>query len=202
MKPDVVNGRQLRVRAAAGLLVLLSLIAIFLWTKRSSRPDLDPPTVLAQVQRLNQLATVKYTVQKVVSLTEHAQPVGAESILIVVQAHVRAGVDLANMRQENIRVERDGSVTVLLPPAQILEVSIDEKETKVWDRRKTWWTPWIPYSRDLEKNARLAGLDAARKAALDMGVLAQAQRNAEDSIQSLLNLAGVKKVVVVPAAQS
>jgi hypothetical protein len=158
--------------------------------------------VVAQVQRLNELATVKYTIQKIVDLTEEKYPVGSESILLVVQARVRAGVDLGTMRPENVSVERDGSVVVRLPPAQIFDVSIDEKETKVWDRRKTWWTPWIPYSRDLEKNARLAGLEAARQAALEMGALAQARRNAEESIRSLLELAGVKKVIVIQANQS
>jgi hypothetical protein len=32
-----------------------------------------------------------------------------------------------------------------LPPSKILHVEFDEKSTKVWDRTKTWWTPWVPY---------------------------------------------------------
>jgi hypothetical protein len=75
-------------------------------------------------------------------------------------------------------------------------VSIDEKETKVWDRYKTWWTPWVGYSLDLEQRARLAGIEAATRSALDMGVLSQAEINAETSIRGLLGLAGVKAVQI------
>ena len=79
-----------------------------------------------------------------------------------------------------------------------LNAFIDEKETKVWDREKTWWTPWVPFSLDLEQRARLAGLDAAKKAALEMGILTQAQRNAETSIRVTLELAEHKSVTVIP----
>ena len=96
----------------------------------------------------------------------------------------------------------DDSVTVRLPPAQILNVSIDEKETKVWDRQKTWWTPWVPYSKELEGRARVQGLEEAKKAALEMGILKQAQQNAESSILGLLKLTGIKNVHIVPAGIS
>ena len=35
---------------------------------------------------------------------------------------------------------------VVLPPPKIIHIVIDDKETKVWDRRITWWTPWVPYN--------------------------------------------------------
>jgi hypothetical protein len=54
---------------------------------------------------------------------------------------------------------------------------------------------------DLEQRARIEGLRAARQAALDMGILGNAQQNAERSIRSLLGFAGVN-VVVLPAGSS
>jgi hypothetical protein len=181
----------------AGAFVLL--IAIFWIYRRGERPRIDPPSVLAQVQRLNQLATVKYTIQKVIGLTEQKQPVGSESILLIVQASVQAGIDLAGLRQDDVEVRRDGTVVVRLPAAKILSVSIDEKETKVWDRQKTWWTPWVAYSLDLEQRARLAGIASVSQAALDMGILPQAKQNAEASIRGLLGLGGVKAVQIITA---
>jgi hypothetical protein len=180
-------------------IVLLIAIATFWMYKRVGRPRLDPPSVLAQVQRLNQLATVKYTIQKVVGLTEQKQPVGSESILLIIQASVLAGIDLASLHPEDIEVHRDGTVVVRLPPPKILTITIDEKETKVWDRQKTWWTPWVAYSVDLEQKARLAGIAAVSQAALDMGILSQAEQNAETSIRGLLGLGGVKAVQFVGA---
>ncbi len=181
---------------------LLISISIFWISKREGRPRIDPPSVLAQVQRLNQLATVKYTIQKVIGLPEEKQPVGSESILLIVQASVQAGIDLASLRPDDVIVRPDGTVVVRLPAAKILNVSIDEKETKVWDRQKTWWTPWVAYSLDLEQRARLAGMEAVGKAAVDMGILPQAETNAETSIRGLLGLAGVKSVQIVAAKVS
>lgn len=178
-------------------LALLISISIFWISKREGRPRIDPPSVLAQVQRLNQLATVKYTIQKVIGLTEEKQPVGSESILLIVQASVQAGIDLASLRPDDVMVRSDGTVVVRLPEAKILNVSIDEKETKVWDRQKTWWTPWVAYSLDLEQRARLAGVEAVNQTALDMGILPQAERDAETSIRGLLGLAGVKAVQII-----
>jgi hypothetical protein len=93
-------------------------------------------------------------------------------------------------------------VRVRLPPARILSVSVDEKETKVWDRQKTWWTPWVPFSKELEQRARVQGVEAAQAAALEMGILRQAQQNAEASIRGLLELSGVKHVEVAPNGAS
>lgn len=181
------------------LLLVLAALVYWQWTARTHP---DPTAVLTQVRQLNQLATVRYTVQKVVGLREPKQPLGEESILLILQARVEAGVDVASIRPDDVTVRPDRSVVIVLPPAQILNVAVDEKETKVWDRQKTWWTPWVPYSLDLEQRARMQGLEAARQAALDMGILANAQQNAERSIRTLLGLAGVKNVVVLPAGSS
>jgi hypothetical protein len=166
-------------------------------------PDqLDAPAVVTQVRQLKQLATVRYTVQKVVGLREAIHPVGEESILLVVQASVEAGIDLAALTDRDVEAGSDGSVRLRLPPARLLNVSIDEKQTQVWDRSKTWWTPWVPYSKDLESRARLRGIEGARQAALEMGILKHAEQNAETAIRALLNLSGVKQVQIVPGSVS
>lgn len=187
------------MKALAILVLLAGAVALFVY--RNGPPHPDTPAVVAQIRQLNQLATVRYTVQKVVGIREPSYPLGEESILLVVQARVEAGVDLANLDAKAVEASRDG-VTVRLPPSQVLHVSIDEGETRVWDRTKTWWTPWVPYSPALESKARQQGLEAARQAALEMGILKQAQRNAADSIRTLLTLAGIQHVNVIPADAS
>lgn len=185
---------------AASLALLIALV--FLFWKVGLPARLERPVVLAQVKQLNELATVRYAIQKVVAIREDKQPVGSESILLILQARVEAGINLDGMHADDITIRRDGGITVRLPPPKILNVYVDEKNTKVWDRQKTWWTPWVPYSLDLEQRARMAGLDSARQAALDMGILANAERNAENSVRALLELAGAKQVVVLPASSS
>jgi hypothetical protein len=179
------------LRSSIFLLVLIAA-AIIYW--RASDVRTEPAAILTQVQRLNQLTTVRYTVQRVVTLTEEKHPVGSESILLIVQARVEAGIDLSSLTAKDIVRKKDGSIAITLPVPKILSVAIDEKDTKVWDRQKTWWTPWIPYSLDLEQRARMMGLDAAKESAIEMGILTASAQNAETSVRSLLGLAGFKNV--------
>ena len=189
-------------RKAIGLVLITIGVSWWLVRRWAPPPPLDPPAILTQVRQLNQLASVKYTVQKVVAIREQKQPVGSESILLILQASVDAGIDLASLRPDSVSLASDGGLVIRLPRPQILHVSVDEKETKVWDRQKTWWTPWIPYSLDLEQRARVAGLEEVKQAALAMGILGHAEVNAMTSIRSLLALVGVKTVVFIPASAS
>src|SRR5205085_1794474 len=121
-------------------------------------------------------------------------PVGSESILLIVQARVLGGINLSELKDKDIRMAGDRHVDIQLPPSRLLHVEFDEKNTKVWDRTKTWWTPWVPYDIDLEKKARMAALDSVKQEALDMGILLDAQVNAQNLIRALLHPLGVEKV--------
>jgi hypothetical protein len=150
----------------------------------------DPPATLREIQRLNELVTVKYSIQKVVGFEEQKQPLGMEKLLLIVQAKVLAGVDLASLTPADIKESTPGNILVRLPQAKILHVIVDEKATKVWDRQVTWWTPWVPFNKDLERQARLAALESIREAALEMGILVDAQANARTAIRRILGFAG------------
>src|ERR1051326_5879281 len=122
-----MEGTRSRVIIAAGISV--TLLAFWIW-RRERRPELDAPAVLVRVQQLNQLATVKYTVQKVIGLKEQKEPFGSESILLIMEANVEAGVDLASMHSDDVILRPDGTVVLRIPEPKILNVVINEKETK------------------------------------------------------------------------
>lgn len=82
-----------------------------------------------------------------IGLTDQHYPVGSESILLIMQANVEAGVDLASLHKSDITRNSDGAIVVRLPEPKILNVVMDEKQTKVWDRQKTWWaTPRLQFN--------------------------------------------------------
>jgi Protein of unknown function (DUF4230) len=200
------SGTQLRVRwAAYGVVagVLLAAIAFLssrnLTREASPARTLDAVTVVHEIQRLNELVSVKYTVQKVVGLEEQKLPFGSEKLLLFVQAEVLAGIDLSVLAASDVKMLPAGRMQVVLPPPKIVHIVIDDKQTKVWDRRITWWTPWVPFNPDLERQARLAAKDAVERGAIEMGILNQARRNAEAGIRSLLETLGVKSVTVASA---
>ena len=158
--------------------------------------DLDAAAVVHEVQRLNDLVTVRYVVTKVVGLTEDKQPVGSESILLMVQGKVLAGINLGDFNQYNIESLKGQNAVIRIPPPKIMEAFLDENNTKVWDRRITWWTPWVAPDKDLEHKARLQALDDIRKTAIQMGILDDARRNAETSIRKFLETFGITAITI------
>jgi hypothetical protein len=196
-----VNNRRASVLSLAlGLALGLGVALVFprlqsgLFSGGAVARVFDPPAVVQQIRGLSQLVTVKYTIQKAIALEEQKVPFGAERLLLFVQAEVAAGVDLSQLQDFDIKQQKDGVVLVSLPRADVTTVVIDDKLTRVWDRSITWWTPWVPYNQDLERQARLQARDEVEKAARDMGILNQARQNAEAIIRGLLVSAGATDV--------
>jgi hypothetical protein len=158
------------------------------------RRVVDAPAVVREIQELSELVTVKYSIQKVVGLEEEKVPFGSERVLLMVQGDVLGGVDLSLLSTNDVQVSADGVVTARLPQPKIMHVYVDEKQTRVWDRSKTWWTPWEPYDPELEQKARLAALEAIQAAAVQMGILSNAQNNAEKTVSKLLRAGGAESV--------
>ena len=152
------------------------------------------PAMLTQIQKLNELVTVKYSVQKVIGMEEAKQPFGTEKLLLIVQARVLGGVDLNKLRKGDVFANGKAAYVVRLPAAEVLYVAIDERETKVWDRQITWWTPWVPFNKDLERQARIAASEEIKKSAVGMGILEDARRQAEAAIRNLLQAFGVTQI--------
>src|SRR5438309_3450641 len=147
------------------VLVALFVFAHFVGT-RWSLSSLNRPAVIIQIKQLKQLVTVRYSIQRIVGITEPKVPFGSESILLLVEGRVLAGVDLATLDSRDVTISKDGSVQISLPAARLIETFLDEKQTRVWDRSVTWWTPWVPFDPDLEHKARLKAVDEVRSAAL------------------------------------
>ncbi len=175
------------VSSSALIVVLCGIFLYSLFREAYGIHRLNSASVVTQVKQLNQLVTVKYSIQRVVGLREPKVPFGEESILLMVQGQVLAGVDLATLTSHDVRYTGKRSIAIRLPAAKLFEAFLDEKQTKVWDRQITWWTPWVPYDPDLEHKARLQAINDIRSAAIGMGILDQAQRNAESAIRNFLS---------------
>jgi Protein of unknown function (DUF4230) len=176
---------------ASSLLVVL-VLGLLLFTRLGSvlgigLERLDSTSVVTQVKKLDQLVTVKYSVQRVVGIKEERQPLGEESILLMVEGQVLAGVDLSSLTAADIQISGGRKVSVVVPRAKVMHVFLDEHKVKVWDRRITWWTPWVAPDPDLEHKARLNALDDIQAAAIGMGILEDAQCNAKTAIQAFLD---------------
>ena len=186
----------------ASTLVLAIIVAALLLPRLlhpGPRVTADPPAMVREIRRMSELVSVHYLIQKVVGLEEQKQPLGSEKILLIVQARVLGGVDLAEIQPGDV-IDRGDHWVVRMPPARILHVNLDNQETRVWDRQITWWTPWVAPNPDLERQARLKAVTDIQAAALGMGILKEAQQGAENTLRGFLPGFGIRNVTFSSAS--
>lgn len=154
----------------------------------------DPITVIREVRTLARLETIQYTVEKVISAETNQNAFGflfGDKLLFVAHGVVIAGVDLAKITPEDIRV--DGEVLyVRMPAAEIFVATLDNEKSYVYDRETGLLSG---AKKDLETSARQAAEVEIRKAAVEDGILATAQSNAQTFLDRLLRDMGYAEVI-------
>jgi hypothetical protein len=156
----------------------------------------DPVTIINQIRPLARLETIQYTVEKVIT-AEVGQgslaPLFGDKLLFVGHGYVTAGIDLQDIRSEDFLVE-DGVIRVRLPQAEIFDATLDNDKSYIYDRV----TGLLRHGDiNLETTARQAAEEQIKQAALDDGILTQAQTNAESYMQSLLNKLGYSQIIFI-----
>jgi hypothetical protein len=96
--------------------VLLALLAVNLAVPRKKVP---PQVGVRTLKDLAELATVEYHVTKIVSYKDVAW-YGDRKILFEAAATVKAGIDMNELTDQDIRVNDDATVNITLPRPKIL----------------------------------------------------------------------------------
>lgn len=138
----------------------------------------DPVTYINEIRALARLETIQYSVEKVITGETGGGTFATlfgDKILFVGHGTVIAGIDMAKLPPENMRYE-NGVLTVLLPPTEIFIATLDNEKSYVYDRQTGVLTRPDP---NLETLVRQSAEQEILKAALEDGILEQAQINAE-----------------------
>lgn len=154
----------------------------------------DPVTIIREIQSLARLETIQYTVEKVITAEINQGvfgPLFGDKLLLVAHGYVIAGVDLSKIGAEDISIEGD-RLLVSLPEAEVFVATLTNEESYVYDRTTGFFQKGNP---DLETEARIAAEQEIRKAALEDGILDQAQLNAEIYLERLFNSLGYPVVI-------
>ncbi|MDP8949135.1 MAG: DUF4230 domain-containing protein [Actinomycetota bacterium] len=172
----------------------IPVIGPFLFEEQPARTTTGP-VVVEGIQDLNQLATVRWKESVIVTResggTELEQILSGERVLLVAAGDVEAGVNLADLGRDDVRVDGE-TVTVRLPEPEILSVSLHEDETRVYDR--DFGLLNFRADDDLVEEARDVAVDRIEKAARDEDILNQAEQNAENSIRAFVTSLGFEEV--------
>jgi hypothetical protein len=154
------------------------------------------PVVVEGVRELDQLATVRVTESILVTRESGGENAldrlfSGEKVLLVATGDVEAGVDLSGIGEDDVRVEGE-TVTIRLPEPEVLSASLDEEQTRVYDRD---YSPLnLRPDDDLVEEARAEAEERIEAAARENGILGTAETNAEQSIRALVVALGFKEV--------
>jgi len=154
----------------------------------------DPVTIIREVQSLARLETIQYSIEKVITAEISQGAFGSlfgDRLLFVAHGYVIAGIDLAQMESEDLRLE-DGVLIVKLPEAEVFVATLNNEKSYVYDRETGLFRKSDP---NLETEARKVAEQEILKGALEDGILLQAQQNAEVYLERLFNTLGYQRVV-------
>jgi hypothetical protein len=158
--------------------------------------NVDRPTVVRQIQQLQRLETVSYTMDKIIS-GERDNPyipkfLVGDRLLLIVHGEVVGGINLAELQAGDVQVQ-GAHVSIRLPTAEVFSTRIDNAKTRVYSRDTGLFSSPDP---NLESEVREEAEKQLRAAALADGVLKTAAENARSTVAGLLRGFGFREVDV------
>jgi hypothetical protein len=152
------------------------------------------PTVVRQIQQLQRLETVRYTMDKVISGERGSAYLPkflvSDRLLLFVHGEVIGGVDFGKLQASDVSV-RGRTVTVRLPSPEILVTRVDNAKTRVYSRDTGLFSSPDP---NLESEVREEAEHQLQQAAEQDGILKTAEENARSALTSILKGLGFERV--------
>lgn len=159
-----------------------------LWSSMTGRNTriVSQGTVVERIQKLQRMETVVYNMDKIVT-GEKGSPflpdfLAGDRMLMIVHGQVVAGIDFAQLRPGDIRIQ-DRNIQVKIPPPRVLFTRLDNSRTRVYSRSTGLLVPVDPtLESQVRQQAEGELLDEAGRA----GILKTAGDNARNTLRTLL----------------
>jgi len=207
--PPNIDRQRLPARGillGAAVALVVAGLAVSLWTGMSFLHLIDlfrggttvinvnQPTVVRQIQQLQRLETVSYTMDKIMSGERNnaylPKFLAGDRLLLVVHGDVIAGVDLGKVQPADVSVH-GRTISLRIPAAEIFTTRIDNARTRVYSRDTGLFSTPDP---NLESEVREEAERQLQQAALQDGVLKTADQNARTTLSRMLTGLGFEQV--------
>jgi Protein of unknown function (DUF4230) len=182
------------IAAGAWLLTALGLDLHLRYGKMQI--NVDQPTVVRQIQQLQKLETVSYTMDKIIGGARDnpylPKFLAGDRILLVVHGEVVAGVNLGNIKSSDVSVQGH-NISLRLPAAEVFSTRIDNAKSRVYSRDTGLFSSPDP---NLESEVREEAERQLQQAALVDGILKSADQNARNTVTGMLTGLGFTQVAL------
>ncbi|HWQ13981.1 MAG TPA: DUF4230 domain-containing protein [Roseiflexaceae bacterium] len=163
----------------------------------------DRGGTIQQIRSLNRLETQQYSVERIIEANvERGNLLDlflGERLLLIASGDVVAGVDLSKLHEDDVQISADGeTITLRLPPSEILSARLDNDRTRVYDRQTRVGTQILGgQDKDLETQARQEAERQILEAACEDGVMQKAADEARRAMEQFLRLLEFENVTVI-----
>jgi hypothetical protein len=154
----------------------------------------DPVTRINDIRALARLETIQYNMQQVVESEDKSGTFGflfGTKYLVLIHGTVIAGIDMGKIQPSDMRLD-GGVLYVKLPPAEVLVTTLDESKTEIYTVEQGLMAHPDP---NLILDVLQAGKDKILSAALEDGILTQAQANADAYLLKFFTALGYQTVL-------
>lgn len=148
-----------------------------------------------EIRNIGVLSTSEYTVGKVIKLDDEGEwyKWGDRKILISCKAKIKAGINLNNLRDEDIKVNGK-RIEIYLPPAEITSFDMDPKDMKTEMVEVSGMR--FDFTQEETNDILKQGEKAIRKEMKNLNILYDAEKNASVFVKDFYTQLGFEEVIV------
>lgn len=179
------------------ILLILIILGFSLYLFQTYRRNsLQRTAVIKEIRELQRLETASYTIEKIIDRgatgNVFQQILFGDKILLIAHGQSIAGFDLSQFSEDDIQISGK-NISIRLPAPEILVTTLDNSQTKVYDRTRGILNPG---DKDLESEAREAAQNEIQYTACAGGILKQASDNGRKQLTALLKSLGFDTVTI------
>jgi hypothetical protein len=184
------------------LIAIVLIISYIILSSNKIVVTVEPSstTVITEIRYMAKVETVSYSLEKVIAYDQDANSIwhflGDHKKLFVVHGDVIAGFDLSKITKDDIQIHGK-SITLNMPPPQILVTTLDESKMRVYDSNTGVYGLW---DEGIDANAELKVLAGAKQSLQDdacqEGILQKASESTRMHFTSFLTALGFTKITL------
>jgi hypothetical protein len=181
-------------KSSRNVLPLIALMFL-LYACEEKVPEENPINKILKIKELSDLATVEYTVTKIIKATDDSTwyKLGDRKMLMSCDAKIKAGVSLSEITDKDI-VVNGTAVSLQLPAAKILYINIPPESVVEQYAEIDLLRAEFSIA---EKNAFLQVAEKdVNNTVKELDILATAEKNTKTIIESWLSIAGFKNIAI------
>lgn len=161
------------------------LLLLLLFAVACSKKNDEQKSILFSLREMSDLATVEYTVTKIIKANDNKTwfKIGDRRILMSCEAHIKAGIDMSSITENDVTIEGK-NIKLILPQPKVISLSIPPELIKVEFQDVSLFRDPFKTS---ERDQLAAQAETQIRNSIDsLGILQQAKINTSLFVNNLL----------------